>query len=107
MKYLYCVPILLSLMLMGCEERVVTKSDRVTMEVVGVSLKSKSNSKVDLKVVGTSLVYYDNSLSCSRSRAEYVRIGSRWDVTVEDWRQGDRYGTTLAGTSAICDKSQP
>jgi len=108
MKGLYCIPIILSVLLAGCfEERIVTKSERVTMEVVGVSLKSKSNSKVDLKVVGSSLVYHDQRLSCSRNRAENVRIGGKWDVLVEDWKQGDRYGTSLVGTSGICDKSQP
>lgn len=107
MKHLFGVIVALLLVLTGCDERKVVKSERVTMEVVGVSLKSKTNSKVDLKIVGTSLVYRDMRLSCSRNRAENVRIGSKWDVVVEDWKQGDRYGTSVVGTSGICDKSQP
>lgn len=92
-------------LLTGCEERVVTKTERVTVEVVGVSLKSKTNSKVDLKVVGSSLVYRDNRLSCNKRKAGNVKIGSKWDVTVEDYRYGDRYGTDVLGTKAICAKS--
>lgn len=99
------VAALAAVMLTGCEERVVTSSKRVTMEVVGVSLKSKTNSKVDLKVVGSSQVYRDNRLSCNKSKAQNVRIGSKWDVTVEDFRYGDRYGTDVIGTSAICTLS--
>ena len=92
-------------LLTGCEERVVTKTERVTMEVVGVSLKSKTNSKVDLRVVGTQQVYRDNRLSCNKSKASNVKIGSKWDVTVEDYRYGDRYGKDVLGTKAICEKS--
>lgn len=99
------VAALAAVMLTGCEERVVTKTERVTVEVVGVSLKSKTNSKVDLKVVGSSLVYRDNRLSCSKSKAQNVRIGSKWDVTVEDYRYGDRYGSDVLATRSICDKS--
>ncbi len=99
------VAALAAVMLTGCEERVVTKTERVTVEVVGVSLKSKTNSKVDLRVVGSSQVYRDNRLSCNKSKAGNVKIGSKWDVTVEDFRYGDRYGTDVLGTSAICDKS--
>lgn len=96
----------LAVLLVGCEERVVTKTERVTMEVVAVTLKSKTNSKVDLKVVGTSMVYRDNRLSCNKSKAENVQVGSLWDVVVEDYRRGDDYGTDLKGTDAICTLSQ-
>ena len=91
--------------LVGCREYVVTKSERVTMEVVAVHLKSKTNSKVDLKVVGSPTIYRDERLSCNKSRARNVRIGSKWDVVVEDYKWGDEYGTNVRGTAAICDKS--
>lgn len=92
-------------LLTGCEERVVTHSELVTVEVVSVYLTTKTNSKVDLKVVGKNLTYRDNRLSCSKDKARNVRIGSKWDVWVEDYKRGDRYGSDVLGTSAICDKS--
>ena len=91
--------------LTGCDEYVVTKSERITMEVVGVTLRSKSNSKVDLKVVGQPVTYYNERLSCSKTKARNVRIGSKWDVVVEDYKWGDRYGSRLRGTDAICTLS--
>lgn len=98
--------ILLSVMaLSGCDERIVTHSERITMEVVAVHLHSKTNSKVDLRVVGQPVVYHNQRLSCSKSRAQNVVIGSKWEVLVEDFRYGDRYGSELMGTSAICDLS--
>ena len=95
----------MAVMLSGCEEKVVTASKRITVEVVGVTLKSKSNSKVDLKVVGTNYVYRDERLSCSKSRASNVAVGSKWDVTQQSFRWGDRYGDELVGIRAICDLS--
>lgn len=86
-------------------EKIITHSERVTVEVVSVYLTTKTNSKVNLKVVGSSQVYRDNRLSCSKDKASNVRIGSKWDVTVEDYKRGDRYGSDVLGTSAICTKS--
>jgi hypothetical protein len=92
--------------LTGCPEREVTKTERVTMEVIDVDLRSKRGSTLDLKVVGTNKVYRDERFGCRRSEAEKVKIGSKWDVVVEDFRYGDRYGSELKGLQAICDKSQ-
>lgn len=98
--------LLLALALAGCEERVITHSARVPMEVVKIKFEYKSNSKVDLRVIGTGMVYRNQRLNCSKTAAERVRMGSRWDVVVEDWKQGDRYGTTLQGVGAICRLSK-
>lgn len=95
-----------ALTLVGCEERVVTSTKTVTMEVVNVDLRSKRNSKVDLKVVGTWLVYDGERLRCRKDEARKVRIGSKWDVVVENYRYGNRHGTELKGVDAICTKSQ-
>ncbi|MNB75752.1 hypothetical protein D3C75_224050 [compost metagenome] len=92
-------------MLSGCEEKAITDSRRITMEVVGVTLKSKSNSKVDLKVVGAPTTYYNERLRCRKSMASNVKIGSKWDVTVQDYKWGDNYGSELVGVDAICDLS--
>jgi len=92
--------------LVGCEQRVVTNTTRVTMEVMAVHLKSKKRSKVDLRIVGTSVIYKDQRLYCKKTKAAKVRIGSKWDVVVEDYRQGNRYGSDLKGVDAICVLSQ-
>ena len=86
-------------------KREVIASKRVTMEVVRVSLESKSNSKVDLKVVGAPTIYRGNRLGCDKNSASNVAVGSKWDIVVEDFRRGDRYGTEVIGTAAICRKS--
>lgn len=103
-----CSPAMMLLSVMalhGCDKYEVTSSQRVTVEVIDVHLRSKTNSKVDLKVVGQPATYYNERLSCNRTKAKNVKIGSRWDVVVEDYKWGDRYGSRLVGTSAICDKS--
>jgi len=99
--------LMMTVLLAGCfEERIVTSSKVVTMEVVSVTLRNKSHSTVNLKVIGANQVYTDQRLSCRRSEAERVKIGSKWDVHVEEFKRGDRYGTTVLGTHAICTLSQ-
>lgn len=90
--------------LSGCEQPVVTSSERITVEVVAVHLKSKSNSKVDLRRKD-GYVYREKRLSCSKSRARNVRIGSKWDIIEEYYtRDGEQY-MRLVGTSGICSGS--
>lgn len=95
----------MAVMLSGCEDKVVTASKRITVEVVDVTLKSKSNSRVDLKVVGVPTTYYGERLRCNKSMASNVKIGSKWVVTEQDFKWGDRYGTELVGVDGICDLS--
>lgn len=83
-------------------EKVIAHSKVVTMEVARVELRSKTNSVIDLKVVGLPTVYRDQHVWCSKREAETIRIGSRWDVTVQDYKRGDRYGTELVGLRSIC-----
>lgn len=89
----------------GTPEKTVTASEVVTVEVAAVHLTTKTNSSVDLKVVGRNLTYRNIGLHCSTSEAKNVRIGSKWDVWTEDYKRGDRYGTDVKGVGAICDKS--
>lgn len=99
--------LLVVLGLTGCfEKREVIKTERVTMEVVSVQPKSKHKSRVSLKVVGVNQVYTDLRLGCRRGEAAKVKIGSKWDVYVEDFKQGDKYGSTVLGVKAICTLSQ-
>lgn len=106
MKKLSCL-LLVAVLLTGCfEEPEILSESVVTMEVVNVTLRNKRRSQVDLKVVGNSHVYYDNRLHCGRVEAGNVKIGSKWDVHVQEFKQGDRYGTELLGVEAICTKSQ-
>lgn len=97
----------LLILLAGCEKREVFGERRITVQVVGLYLTSKTNSKVHLQDVKTHERYDGNRLSCSRSRAEKVKIGSLWDVTEVTYvyPESQRYSTTLVGTAAICDKS--
>lgn len=95
----------MAVMLSGCEPKVITNTRSLTMEVVGVTLKSKSNSRVDLKVVGVPTTYYGERLRCNKSMASNVKIGSKWVVTEQDFKWGDRYGSELVGVDAICDLS--
>ena len=106
MNKLICL-LLVSLSLAGCFEKPeVLSTSVVVMEVVNVNLRSKRNSTVDLKVVGTGIVYRGERLRCPRSDASNVKISSKWDVHVQEFKQGDRYGTELLGVDAICDLSQ-
>ena len=93
--------------LAGCEERKVFKEERIGMEVVAVHLNTKSNSKVDLRIIGTGYVYKNQRLSCSRSKAQNVKIGSKWDVTemTYNYPESQRFSSELVGTSVICDRS--
>jgi len=94
--------------LTGCEKREVFGERRITVQVVGLYLTSKTNSKVHLQDVKTRERYDGNRLSCSRNKAEKVRIGSLWEVTEVTYvyRKSQRYSTELVGTAAICSKSQ-
>lgn len=107
MKLRYVALLMGLTLLAGCEERKVFSEQRKTLEVVGVSLHSKSSSTVDLRLVGTSYVYKYQRLSCSQSRAQNVKIGSKWDVTEMTYHypESQRFSSELIGTSAICEKS--
>lgn len=106
MKRLICL-LLVTVSLAGCFEKAEVLSEKlITMQVVDVNIRSKSNSTVDLLVVGTKFIYRGQRLSCSGSWASEVKIGSKWDVWVQEYKQGDDYYTKLLGVSGICDKSQ-
>lgn len=84
----------------------VTHTERRSMEVVRVDLRPKTNSTIDLKVIGVPTVYRDQHVWCSRHEAERIQVGSHWDVVVQNYKRGDRYGTELVGLEAICERSQ-
>lgn len=84
----------------------ITHREVKTMEVTGVNLRSKSKSTVDLKVVGGNTVYSQQRVYCRRYEAENIRVGSRWDVVIQDYKRGDRHGTELVGLEPICTLSQ-
>lgn len=93
--------------LVGCERPVKVSEHRITVQVVDVKLSSKSNSKVILREVNTGYVWSPQRLSCSKEKARRVKIGSKWDVVEEVYRYKDGRGyNSLAGTPAICTKSQ-
>ncbi|QHZ60066.1 hypothetical protein PJKIFABJ_00130 [Pseudomonas phage PE09] len=94
-------------LLSGCEKPVKQDERRITVEVTHVKLTSKSNSKVDLRDVKTGRGYFEQRLSCSRSRAANVQIGSKWDVTEVDYYlpESKRYYSELVDTKAICTLS--
>lgn len=96
-----------ALLLTGCEQSVKIAERRITVEVTHVKLTSKSNSKVDLRDVKTGKGYWGERLSCSRSKAQNVVIGSKWDVTEIDYvlPESKRYYSELVGTKAICTLS--
>jgi hypothetical protein len=102
------VLILALLTLAGCEQREQYSERRVAMEVINVKLTSKSNSKVDLRELASGQVHRGLRLSCSRSKAERVRIGSKWEVSEITYLypESRRFETQIVGTPAICDKSQ-
>lgn len=106
-KVLTAVLIAATISLAGCEYPVVIGEKRVAMEVVDVKLRSKSNSKVTLRELESGYVWEDQRLSCSKSRARNVLIGSKWDVVEEryEYPESKRSFSRLAGVSAICDKS--
>lgn len=90
--------------LSGCEKEVVTSSNRITVEVVAVHLKYKSNSKVDLRR-DDGYVYHEKRLSCNKSRARNVRVGSKWDIIEEFYTRGGENYMRLVGTQGICTGS--
>lgn len=94
--------------LAGCEQREIYGERRLAVEVESVRLSSKSNSKVTLRDLKTGTRYVDQRLSCSKSKAKNVRIGSRWDVTEITYLypESRRFSTELVGTKAICTLSQ-
>lgn len=96
-----------TLALGGCEEAKLLSEKRTTMVVESVYLTSKSNSKVNLREVESGYVWKDQRLSCSRSKAKNVVIGSKWDVVEQFYvyPESQRYFSHLAGVSGICDKS--
>lgn len=106
MKRLICL-LLVSLSLAGCLDEVEVLSEkRYTMQVVDVTLRSKRNSTADLKVVENGFVYRGQKLRCTKTEASNITLGSKWDVVVQELKQGDRYGAKLLGVGAICDLSQ-
>ncbi|ATN92853.1 putative anti-sigma factor [Pseudomonas phage PPSC2] len=96
-----------TLLLAGCEEAKLLSEKRTTMVVESVYLTSKSNSKVNLREVESGYVWKDQRLSCSRSRASNVEIGSKWDVVEQAYvyPESQRYFSRLVGVDAICTKS--
>jgi uncharacterized protein YcfL len=107
MKTKLSVILLASLLLTGCEQPQVVSEKRILMEVVSVKLNSKSNSKVDLREVKGGYVYRDQRLSCSKTKAKNIKIGSRWDVVEVQYvyPESKRYFSKLVGTEAICARS--
>ena len=96
-----------AILLSGCEKPQKLDERRITVEVTHVKLTSKSNSKVDLRDVKTGRGYFGQRLSCSRSKAQNVQIGSKWDVTEIDYvlPESKRYYSELVDTKAICTLS--
>jgi hypothetical protein len=96
-----------AVMLAGCESREDFDQRRITVKVESVYLTSKTNSKVNLRDIKTGQLYENNRLSCSKTKAQNVKIGSLWDVTEKTYiyRKSNRFSTELVGTPAICDKS--
>jgi uncharacterized protein YcfL len=102
------VLILSLLVLAGCERREEYSERRVAMEVINVTLSSKTNSTVDLRELASGQVHRRLRLSCNRDKAKRVRIGSLWDVSEVTYLypESRRFTTQILGTPAICDKSQ-
>jgi hypothetical protein len=100
----FLVVLLTSLALSGCEQREVFSEKQLTMTVESVKLTSKSNSKVTLRDDASGQVYSDNRLSCNRTRASRVVIGSKWVVTEVTYvyPESRRYTSELVGTRGIC-----
>lgn len=96
-----------ALLLGGCERPQKYSERRVVMTVESVHLTSKTNSKVTLRENVSGMVHTGERLSCSRSKASNVKIGSKWDVTEVTYVYPEKqeYFSRLVGTSAICDKS--
>jgi hypothetical protein len=106
-KLLTAVLIMATISLAGCEQPNLLSEKRTTMVVESVYLTSKSNSKVTLREVKSGYVWKDQRLSCSRSKAQNVVIGSKWDVTEQAYvyPESQKYFSRLVGTDAICTKS--
>ncbi|WVS24573.1 membrane protein [Pseudomonas phage Psxphi15] len=106
-KLLTAALIMATISLTGCEEAKLLSEKRTTMVVESVYLTSKSNSKVTLREVESGYVWKNQSLSCSRSRASNVEVGSKWDVVerVYVYPESQRYFSRLVGVDAICTKS--
>lgn len=94
--------------LAGCEKREEYSERRVAMEVINVTLSSKSNSKVDLRELASGQVHRGLRLNCNRTKAKRVKIGSKWDISEMTYlyRASGRFTTQILGTPAICDLSQ-
>lgn len=106
-KILVGIALASTLLLSGCDTPEPVAERRITVEVTYVKLSSKSNSKVDLRDVKTGRGYYGKRLSCSKSKAANVKIGSLWDVTEVDYVYSEskkRY-SDIVGTQAICTYS--
>jgi hypothetical protein len=95
-------------LLAGCEQREQYSERRVAMEVINVTLSSKQNSKVDLRELASGQVHRGLRLSCNRTQAARIRIGSLWDVSEVTYLypESKRFTTQILGTPAICDLSQ-
>lgn len=90
-------------LLTGCfEETVVTNEYKVGMEIVKVVPGHKGALEVDLQVIGTNQVYRHKTLSCWYSQFGSKALGTKWDVTFEDFKRGDFYGTRIVGLNGIC-----
>lgn len=106
-KLLSAVLIIATISLVGCEEAKLLSEKRTTMVVESVHLTSKTNSKVTLREVEGGYVWKDQRLSCSRSYARNVQVGSKWEVVEQAYvyPESQRYFSRLVGTDAICTKS--
>lgn len=106
-KLLTAALIMATISLAGCEEPKLLSEKRTTMVVESVYLTSKSNSKVNLREVESGYLWKDQRLSCSRSYARNVQVGSKWDVVEQSYvyPESQRYFSRLVGVDAICDKS--
>lgn len=90
--------------LAGCEQPVVTSSERITVEVVNVHVKYKSSSTVDVRRAD-GYVYREKPLGCTRDRARNVRIGSKWSIIEEYYTYKGEDFMRLVGTKGICSGS--
>jgi len=96
-----------SMALAGCDKAVMISEKRIIVEVVSVSLSSKSNSRVTLRELPYGYMWEDQRLSCSNSRARHVEVGKRWEVTEARYEYSESKGqfSRLLGIPSICDQS--
>ena len=89
--------------LVGCEETVVTREYRVGMEVIHSQVGHKGITEIDLRQIGTNSVYRRKTINCWYSQVGKKVVGTKWDITWQDFKRGDRYGSRMVGLNGICD----